>query len=150
MRRESSSERAAWTNYVQGADKIPVKANKQYALGRLKSGEMNRTEVKYSEFLWGEKVAGRVLWYAFEGITLKLAEKLRFTPDFAVLRSDGLIELVDCKGRTNVTRTNGDRVEKAFSMDDAKQKAKVAAEKFPFIIVVVFQSKTGEWIREEF
>jgi hypothetical protein len=125
-------------------------SNRQFALGRLKSGVMNRTETKYAAFLWGEQIAGRVLWYLFEGITLKLAEKLRFTPDFAVLRSDGLIELVDCKGRTNVTRTSGERVEKAYAQDDSRQKAKMAASLFPFVIVTVFQSKTGEWIREEF
>ena len=125
-------------------------SNRQFALGRLKSGVMNRTETKYAEFLWGEQIAGRVLWYLFEGITLKLAEKLRFTPDFAVLRSDGLIELVDCKGRTNVTRTSGERVEKAYAQDDSRQKAKMSASLFPFVIVTVFQSKDGTWIREEF
>jgi hypothetical protein len=125
-------------------------SNRQFALGRLKSGVMNRTETKYAEFLWGEQIAGRVLWYLFEGITLKLAEKLRFTPDFAVLRSDGLIELVDCKGRTNVTRASGERVEKAYAQDDSRQKAKMAGSLFPFVIVTVFQSKDGTWIREEF
>lgn len=123
-------------------------SNPHHALGRLKSGVMNRTETKYTEFLWGEKIAGRVLWYAFEGVTLKLAEKVRFTPDFAVLRSDGLIELVDVKGRSISTRASGERVEKAYSMDDARQKARMAANLFPFLIVVVFQSKTGLWIRE--
>jgi hypothetical protein len=124
--------------------------NSQYALGRLKPGEMNKTEQKYDTFLWGEKVLGNILWYKFEGITLKLADKLRYTADFAVMRSDGVIELHDVKGRTNVTRKSGDRVEKPFSMDDSRQKMKMAAEMFPFVIVVVFQSKTGEWVREEF
>jgi hypothetical protein len=124
--------------------------NRQYALGRLKPGEMNKTEKRYAEFLWGEKVTGRILWYKFESITLKLAEKLRYTADFAVMRNDGVVELHDVKGRTNVTRKSGERVEKPFSMDDSRQKMKMAADTFPFVIVVVFQSKTGEWIREEF
>ena len=127
-----------------------MKFNNHFAAGRLKPGVMNKTEAKYAEQLWSEKVGGMILWYEFEGITLKLADGLRYTPDFAVLRSDGLIELVDVKGRTTRATPSGERKAVAYSMDDSRQKVKMAASKFPFIFSVVFPLKAGGWEREEF
>lgn len=148
MRRESQSERAAWTALVEGKSASkPV--NRHFAAGRLKSGVLNKTEARYAEYLEGEKRAGAVLWYTFEGITLKLAEGLRFTPDFSVLRADGLMELVDVKGRTTRVAASGERKEVAFAMDDSRQKVKMAAAIFPFVFVVAFPSKSGEWVRKE-
>lgn len=121
-----------------------------HAAGRLKSGVLNKTELRYAEFLHSELISGRILWSKFEGVTLKLAEGLRYTPDFAVLRSDGLIELVDVKGRTTSATASGERKEAAYAMGDSRAKVKMAAESFPFVFVVVFQSKDKTWTREEF
>ncbi|MDR1660895.1 MAG: hypothetical protein LBR95_00470 [Azoarcus sp.] len=40
-----------------------------YALGRLKPGQMNKTEAEYAL----RQQAGEVLWYRFEGVKLRLA-----------------------------------------------------------------------------
>ena len=96
------------------------------ALGRLKPGQMNRTEAAYDEYLDGLRHHGEILWYAFEAITLKLAHDCRLTVDFAVMAKDGALELHDVKGSPHV-----------FS-DDAKVKMKVAADKFPFAIKVAY------------
>jgi hypothetical protein len=128
-----------------------VSFGKRYqAKGRLKSGVMNKSETRYGEYLWSLQIGGDVLWYLFEGMTFKLAEGLRYTPDFAVLRSDGILECVDVKGRTTVATGSGERKEAALAMDDSRQKVKMAASLFPLVFAVVFQSKTGEWVREEF
>ena len=58
-----------------------------FALGRLKSGQMNKTEAAYAQELEARKNAQELLWYAFEGVTLKLADGCRYTPDFSVLRA---------------------------------------------------------------
>lgn len=92
------------------------------ALGRMKAGTMNRTEAAYAKHLEGLKAAGEVVWYAFEGMTFKLADRTRYTPDFAVLRADGLMEIHEVKG---------------FFREDAKVKIKVAAEKFPFRFLII-------------
>lgn len=55
------------------------------ALGRLKTGQMNKTESAYSQHLEMRKHAGEIAWYRFEGIKLRLADNTFYTPDFAVM-----------------------------------------------------------------
>lgn len=99
---------------------------RHYALGRLKAGAMNRTEAAYALHLEAEKQAGRILWYRFEGVKLRLADKTFLTVDFAVLPADRLLEMHDVKGSP------------AIFSDDAKVKMKVAAEAYPFLFRVAF------------
>lgn len=111
------------------------------ALGRLKPGEMNKTEQAYREYLEGEKHAGRVLAYWFEGVTLKLGPDCRFTADFLVLFADRELELVDVKGA------------RAVATDDSRVKARVAAGNFPFRVRAAYPRKKadgGGFEHEEF
>lgn len=114
------------------------RVNNCLALGRLKSGEMNKTEAAYQQFLELEKAAGRVQWYRFEGVKLRLADKTFYTPDFAVMASDGVIEMHEVKG---------------FWTDDARVKIKVAADQYPFRFKA-FKVRTkrngGGWEQEDF
>ena len=100
------------------------------ALGRLKPGQMNKTEAAYAAYLDLLKRAGELLWFEFEAIKLKLADNTFLTIDFAVMRADGVIELHDVKGA------------RAIVTDDAKVKMKVAAEKFPFVFKLAFPKGT--------
>ena len=112
--------------------------NKAYALGRLKTGERNKSEAAYESVLQARQVAGEVVWYRFEGIKLRLADNTFYTPDFAVMLADGQIELHEVKG---------------FWADDARVKIKVAADQYPFrFIAVMARSKRdgGGWKVEEF
>jgi hypothetical protein len=106
---------------------------KLQALGRLKPGEMNKTEKRYAEHLEAEKQAGEILWYAFEAIKLKLADRTYLTVDFFVLRKDGSLEAHDCKGA------------KAIVTDDARVKMKVAASMFPWPFFFAYPVKGGGW-----
>lgn len=111
---------------------------KVYALGRLKGGVMNPTETRYSQLLESMRLSGELLWWAFEGITLKLAEGSRLTPDFFVMRNDGTLECHEVKGRW---------------IGDAKTKMRVAAEKFPFKFFAIFaklKRDGGGWEVEAF
>lgn len=96
------------------------------ALGRLKVGAMNKTEMAYSNRLELLLRAGEIAWYRFEGLKLRLADNTFFTPDFAVMRADGLIECHEVKGA------------RAIFQEDAKVKVKVAAEAYPFRFIVAF------------
>ena len=104
------------------------------AVGRLKSGEMNKTEARYqAEILEPRKQAGEIAWYRFEGITLKLAPDTRYTPDFFVMLANGELEAHEVKG---------------FFTDDAKVKTKIAADMFPirfFIIKARTKKDGGGW-----
>jgi hypothetical protein len=99
-----------------------------FALGRLPVGVMNKTEQRYADFLELRKRAGEILWWKFEGIKLRLADKTFLTPDFAIMNADCSIQLDDIKG---------------FMMDDANVKIKVAAEMYPFRFYIVRKGKTA-------
>lgn len=104
------------------------------ALGRLKTGEMNKTEKAYAEHLQFLQNAGDVLWFKFEGIKLRLADNTFYTADFAVLPASMQIEIHEVKG---------------FWKDDARVKIKVAASLYPFKFLAVTRKGTF-WNREEF
>lgn len=99
----------------------PYAAKKRFqALGRLKPGQMNQTEAAYAQVLEARLRAGEILWYRFEALRLRLADKTSYTPDFVVLLANGELEVHEVKGSL------------AIFADDAKVKFKVAAELFPF------------------
>lgn len=117
--------------------RVPNKAaSGRFALGRLKTGERNKTEQAYENFLTALQHAGSVLWFKFEGIKLRLADNTFYTPDFAVMLASGQMEMHEVKGT------------RAIFADDAKVKVKVAAETYPFPFVVAFpvsKSRGGGW-----
>jgi hypothetical protein len=104
-------------------------------LGRLKTGTMNKTETAYKKYLEGLKMSGNILWYAFEGLTFRLADNTRYTPDFIVLKKDMTLEAHEVKG---------------FWRDDARVKIKVAADLYPIKFIAVKKPKCGGWEVEEF
>ena len=106
-----------------------------YALGRLKAGAMNKTEMAYEAHL---KMRPDIVWYRFEGVKLRLADATFYTPDFAVLLQNGNFECHEVKG---------------YWLDDARVKIKVAAEMYPFRFLAVTakpKKDGGGWAVEEF
>lgn len=109
-----------------------------YAQGRLKVGQMNRSEARYALHLTRMKNAGHILWYRFEGLKLRLADNTFYTPDFAVLAADGVMECHEIKG---------------FWQDDARVKIKVAADLYPFRFKAFkeeAQKRGGGYVVEDF
>lgn len=93
------------------------------ALGRLKTGQQNETEAAYeATVLKPMEQAGDVLWYRFEGVKLRLADNTFYTPDYAVMKADGQLQMHEVKG---------------FWTDDARVKIKVAADAYPFEFIAV-------------
>lgn len=108
------------------------------ALGRLKAGEMNKTEERYAKHLESRKQAGEIAWYRFEGIKFRLADNTFYTPDFAVMLVNGELETHEVKGHWQ---------------DDARVKVKVAADQYPVRFIAVKASRArdgGGWQTEEF
>jgi len=119
----------------------PFKPSNQvarFALGRLKTGDMNKTETAYDTHLWALRHAGEIQWHKFEAVKLRLADNTFYTVDFFVLAGDGVLEAHEVKG---------------FWQDDARVKIKVAASLYPFRFLA-FTPKPkkdgGGWKREEF
>jgi hypothetical protein len=91
---------------------------------------MNKLEKEYSIALEARKQAGEVNWWRFEAIKLRLADKTFYSPDFAVMLSNGELQMHEVKG---------------FMMDDANVKLKVAADLYPFRFMLVKKAKGGQW-----
>jgi hypothetical protein len=111
---------------------------RMYALGRLKTGERNKTESAYEDVLRMRQHAGEILWYRFEGIKFRLADNTFYSPDFVVMLNSGEIEAHEVKG---------------FWTDDARVKIKVAAAQYPFRFVAIkakAKKNGGGWEMEEF
>jgi len=103
---------------LAGIDRVVARPDSAImARGSLRDRGMNKTEAEYERMLRQRQQLGAVLWYDFEAITLKLADDTRYTPDFAVLVADGIMEMHETKG---------------FMRDDAFVKLKLAARLFPF------------------
>jgi hypothetical protein len=118
--------------------KLPPNEAGRYALGRLPTGTMNKTEERYDAHLWERRHAGAVLWHKFEAIKLRLADNTFLTVDFAVLGKDGFLEMHEVKG---------------FWQDDARVKIKVAASIYPFRFIAVTaeaKKRGGGWKVEVF
>ncbi|MCP4700157.1 MAG: DUF1064 domain-containing protein [Gammaproteobacteria bacterium] len=97
---------------------------------------MNGMEAAYSDVLYMRRHSGEVLWYDFEGMKFRLADKTFYTPDFIVMLANGEMEAHEVKG---------------FWRDDARVKIKVAASMYPFRFVAVAKNrKIGGWEVEEF
>jgi hypothetical protein len=108
------------------------------ALGRLKVGAMNKTEAAYERDLRDAQALGDILWYRFEGLKLRLADNTFYTPDFAILASDRVMECHEVKG---------------FWRDDARAKIKIAAEQYPFrfkAVTAKAKKNGGGWAEEWF
>lgn len=109
-----------------------------FALGRLKAGEMNKTEAAYAEHLESQRRRGEILWFKFEAIKLRLANNTFYTADFFVLTAHSFLEIHEVKGRW---------------MDDARVKIKVAASIYPFKFIAVTKraaKRGGGWQCEDF
>ncbi|HZH50287.1 MAG TPA: DUF1064 domain-containing protein [Microvirga sp.] len=108
------------------------------ALGRLKTGHMNKTEAAYARHLEDRKIAGEVAWYKFEGIKLRLADNTFYSPDFAVMLTSGEMEMHEVKGHWQ---------------DDARAKIKIAADLYPFRFIALkarAKKDGGGWAEESF
>ena len=112
---------------------------RMYALGRLPSGVMNKTETDFARELDMQLKAGQIMDWKFEVETFKLAKDCRYTPDFRVMETDRTIAFYEVKG---------------FWTDDARAKIKVAAQQNPMYRFIAVKKRTkkagGGWEKEEF
>lgn len=101
------------------------------ARGRRLPGTMNGTEAAYATLLEARRRAGHLQAVAYEAITLKLAPRTTYTPDFLVVTDEGYVECHEVKG--------------GFTRDDARVKLKVAAHAFPWFRFVLATYKAKRW-----
>lgn len=112
---------ATAANAIGPSDLTHAKARPTKYGPRHVIGQMNGTESIYAELLTARHIAGEVQSWSFEAHTFRLADGLRFTPDFEVVLADGSIEFVDVKGSTKRAATD----------PKSRVKIKTAAQMFP-------------------
>lgn len=96
------------------------------AKGRLRTGEMNKTETAFAAMLETRKRNGEIVDYWFEAVSFKIADnQCRYTPDFLVLLNDMSLVVFEVKGSFRIMT------------DDAKVKCKVFSSKYPLQLYIV-------------
>lgn len=95
-----------------------------------KKAKMNKTETRYAQLLDALKHSGEVLDWWFESMKFRIADRTWYTPDFVVLRSNGVLEVVEIKG---------------FLRDDASVKFKTCREMYYAFDWRMLSYKQGEW-----
>jgi hypothetical protein len=78
---------------------------------------MNGGERAYARYLDKRRMAGEIVWWAYEPLKLRLAEGAWYTPDFVIQMADGTIEIHEYKG---------------FMREAARVRLLVASDRFPF------------------
>lgn len=98
---------------------------------------MNGLEARYAGRLEAMKRAGQIVFWKFEAVALRLADRTTYNPDFYLMLPDGSVGFHETKG---------------FWRDDARAKIKMAAEQFPelFFVAVQWDGKRKEWRFERF
>lgn len=91
---------------------------------------MNKLEEKYSAHLELQRQAGKIVFWRYEAVKFRLADRTWYNPDFYVMRPDGSIEIHETKG---------------FMHDDANVKIKATAEQFPEFLFVLVKFVKGQW-----
>lgn len=100
---------------------------------------MNKLELRRWTELETMKRAGLIRDCKYNAVTLLLADRCRYTPDFLIEHLDGRLELEETKG---------------FWRDDARVKIKVAARLYPMFTFTALrlrkQRDGGGWMKESF
>lgn len=96
---------------------------------------MNKTEQARAVELEAMKRRDEIVAWWYERWTFKLADDLRYTPDFVIQRPNGALEVEEIKG---------------FWRDDARAKVRMFVELYPFPVRAYTRAKTGGWDVETF
>lgn len=116
---------------MTGLSSNPLPAEMRAAPSRPTPGRMNKTEARFAALLDGWKLAGDILDYKFESVTLRLAPRTHYRTDFAVWLKDGRTRVYEVKG--------------GYIRDDSWQKLKTVAVLYPHWEFVRAQWKDGVW-----
>jgi hypothetical protein len=117
------------------ADPIrPASAPKQTGTGKAaqkkprRAQEPNRTEREYEAMLYSQYPYAKIKWEAY---TLRLADRCRYTPDWAVVHPDGRVEFHEVKG--------------AYVFPKSLVKPRLAAVQFPQHLFILAQKLKSGW-----
>ena len=123
-------DRATGARKADVGTKVATRTEKPASGPKFKS----KTEVAYAQMLEARKRAGEIADWRYEAITFRLADGVRYTPDFLLTDHDGGMAIVEVKG--------------GYIRDDARIKLRVAVAQFPGFAWYLAQYKASAWIVE--
>ena len=110
-------------------------------------GVMSKTEEKFCEMLDEMECNGLIVQYMYEPVTFKLAEGLRYTPDFMAIYADPTLGCAFFEIKASAFHASGQS-----NQMNSISKLKVAANKFKaFYFYKCYpkpQKEGGEWVIE--
>lgn len=98
----------------------------------------SKLEAAYATYLHGLKLAGDIMLYRYEPVTLRLANDVRYTPDFWIAFKNGSEEYHEVKGYA-----------KGLLASKGMVKVKVAASQWPTWKFVLVTRYRGVWEQRE-
>lgn len=129
------AERPALAQRNRAKTEVPTRKELETKVIRQSKRLPNSTEKRFElEKLLPGKMAGEVLCYEFEAITLRLANGLKYTPDFWMVNGNGETVFIEIKGARPRQREAGIAV------------LKMAAAKFPSYIFYIAKYANGKWL----
>jgi hypothetical protein len=117
-----------------------------YRKSKSKSG-MTKVEERFASYLNLLKSVGKIEDWKFEPMSIKIADGVRYNPDFEIVGKE-FITMAEIKPGSRDKKTGQ---VKPFSMDDGyRTKIYVAAEKYPeFRWLLIWDDKNGGWMERE-
>jgi hypothetical protein len=95
---------------------------------------MNKTETAYAEHLLARMVDGDVVWFEFEAMKFRLADRCWYVPDFVCQMRNGDLHIIETKGHME---------------DDAAVKLRVFVRLYPMFPLFIARKIPGGWELEE-
>lgn len=124
------------TNPVDGTPAVKARGAKYNPAG------MNKAEAAYAHHLEQEKLAGRIEWFAWDSMKIRIGPSCYWNVDFVVMDCDGFVELHDVKG---FWKSKG----RVHIEDDARVKMIATAHHvMKHFRVVVAYKKDGVWVKD--
>lgn len=93
----------------------------------------SKLEAEYAQMLEAQVRAGGIRSWQYEGITIKLADHVRFTVDFNVVGNDGSLSMIETKG---------------FMREAARVRLLVAARMWPMFSWFLVRKVRGAFVVE--
>jgi hypothetical protein len=116
------------------------------------SDELSREERAYAGQLELRRLAGEVLRWRYQPVSLRLGYRLWYRPDFGLLLADGTFELHEVKGGKVEQGPKGERCV-PYMREDAAVKVRAAASLYPWWSFVLAwrwpKARGGAWCTRE-
>lgn len=113
--------------------------------GRKVGAYASLNEERYAQHLEAKRKAGTIDRWDYEPETFKLADGLRYTPDFRVILPDGLVEFHE----TKACKEKRGQEPQPLMTEAGRVKIRVFPALHPYPLFICYQMRCGTWVIED-